>query len=220
MKTRSSQNWQTRSGTWDSLNTQFIDFEGDYPVLSSIYHTKIPLNSVKICNNYKEIAEGCLVSMFVDDYMLERFWNNPLKYVDYYKKAGYVMTPDFSLLIGMPKPVQAWNVYRNRLVGYIWEQSGLKVIPTISWSDLYSLSYCFEGVPESSTVAVSNTGCRNEADKIYFNIGYNKMIEQIKPECIIFQCSDKYRAEYEAENVVFIDGFWSERNRKKKLIAA
>ena len=213
MRQRSSDRWKTKSGGWDSLNTELIDFDEDYPVLSSI--TQVSNYQVVMCNNYKDINHKSLVSSFVDDYILERYWNHPLKYVNYYKNAKYIMSPDFSLFIGMPKPMQMWNVYRNRLVGYVWQNAGLNVIPAVSWSDNASFDFCFKGVGVGSVVAVSNVGCRNEEHKKYFDTGFEKMKEDIKPKTIIFQCGKKYKDLYEGENIIFVDSFWD--NKRKQL---
>jgi hypothetical protein len=213
MKQRSSDNWKTKSGGWDALNTELIDFYLDYPVLSSIL--QVVDVQVVMCNNYKYITEQSLISTFVDDYILERFWNNPKKYIEYFKEAKYVMSPDYSLLLGMPKPMQMWNIYRNRLVGYIWQSAGINVIPTISWSDQSSFEYCFKGVEIGSVVAVSNIGCTNEDYKIFFDEGFNEMINIIKPEKILFQCNKKYKEHYKDERIIFIDSFWD--NKRKQL---
>lgn len=214
MKQRSSHNWKTKSGTWDSLNIHFLNFEGDYPFLSSIFD----INSFNIvtCNNYKKINENTLVSMFVDDYILERFWNNPLKYIKYFSKCKYVMSPDFSLLIGMPIPMQMWNVYRNRLVGHAWQSAGLKVIPTVSWSNMDSFDFCFQGIEYGSTVAISNIGCRNVEQKKYFDDGFYEMVRVINPMKIIFQCNNKFKEQYESENILFIDSFFDLKRKKAK----
>lgn len=216
MNTRSSRNWQSKAGTWDSLNVEYVDFSGSYPCLSSITYP-VSFNSVAICNDYRSVTNNSLISMFVDDYILERFWNNPLKYVNYYKNAAYVMSPDFSLLLGMPEPVQRWNVYRSRLVGYVWQKAGLSVIPTVSWTDNNSFEYCFEGIERGSNVAVSNIGCRNDEQKAYFDAGLQELKSVIEPNTIIMQCTERLKPLYNAENVVFIDSYWQERNRVKKL---
>jgi hypothetical protein len=206
MKTRSSNNWKSKSGGWDSLNIELIDFYNDYPNLSSI--ELLTYFETVICNNYKNINDQSLVSTFVDDYILERFWNNPSKYIGVFNRAKYVMSPDYSLLIGMPKPMQMWNVYRNRLVGHVWQKAGINVIPTISWSDSSSFDYCFDGVSYGSVVAISNIGCRNDDNLRYFNNGYNMMIKKINPKQIVFQCSKKYRKEYSDDKTIFVDSFW------------
>ena len=70
MKQRSSHNWQTNSGGWDSLNTELINFTEDYPILSNIIN--VIDYQIVMCNNYKSLNSKSLVSMFVDDYILER----------------------------------------------------------------------------------------------------------------------------------------------------
>ena len=206
MNERSFHNWQTKGGVYDALNLSYVNFNDDYPVLSSIFN--IDSFDVVICNNYKKIMSDSLISTFVDDNILERYWNNPIKYVSIFNKAKYVLSPDFSLFIGMARPMQQWNVYRNRLVGYIWQSESIKVIPTISWSDKSSFDFCFKGVEKGSIVAVSNIGCRNEVQKDYFDNGFNEMIRQINPSKIIFQCNNKYRESYRLPEVIFINSFW------------
>lgn len=213
MKLRSSDNWKAKSGGWDSLNINTIDFHQDYPVLSSILDD-IDIQLV-MCNDYRKINQNSVVSTFIDDYILERYWNNPIKYINYFNKAKYVMSPDFSLLIGMPKPMQQWNVYRNRLVGYVWQNAGINVIPTISWSNRSSFDFCFEGVSVGSCVAVSNIGCRNEENKYHFDLGFKMMKEILIPKNILFQCNNKYRDQYKDDNIIFLDSFWD--NKRKQL---
>lgn len=211
MEQRSSNNWKSKPGGWDTLHTEHVDFDTDYPTLSSIVEsTDFKLS---MCNDYKSIDTNSLVSMFVDDYILERYWNNPEKYIEYYKKARYVMSPDFSLLIGMPEPMLRWNVYRNRLVGYIWQSNGLNVIPTVGWADAESFEYCFSGVKKYSAVAISNTGCINEVSKKCFDEGLSRMIDTIKPRSIIFQCNKKYKSTYKDTEFIFIDSFWDAKRK-------
>ena len=111
--------------------------------------------------------------------------------------------------------MQEWNVYRNRLVGYVWQCEGIKVIPTISWSDKSSFQFCFNGIEKNSVVAISNTGCRNDEQKKYFDEGFGEMIKRIEPRKIIFQCNKKYRSFYNDENIIFIESFWD--NKRKQL---
>lgn len=215
MKQRSSDNWKAKPGGWDCLNTELIDFEQDYPILSSIFK-HVHFQSVVNCNNYKSINENSLISFFVDDYILERFWNNPVKYIYVFRNAKYVMSPDFSLLIGMPKPMQMWNIYRNRLIGNVWQNAGIKVIPTITWSDKKSFEYCFEGVEKGSVVAVSNIGCRNEENKYYFDAGFNEMIKRIHPSTILFQCNKKHKEQYKDERIIFLSSMWDNKRENTK----
>lgn len=215
MRLRSSHNWFSKSGVWDYLNLDLIEFEGDYPFINCEIKEFEKFNTV-VCNDYKNIKDDSFVSMFVEDYILERFWNNPRKYVNIFGNAKYVMSPDYSILLNMPKPAQIWNVYRNRFVGDYWQRRGLKVIPTISWADENSYEFCFEGVKKYSAVAVSNIGCRNETHKCFFDNGFYTMIKIIQPETIFFQCNKKFKDFYKESNIIFIDSFWDSK-RKAKL---
>lgn len=215
MKQRSSHNWKTKSGGWDSLNTTLINFSENYPVLSSIL--EVVDFQLIVCNNYKAITDKSLVSMFVDDYILERYWNNPTKYISYFEKTKYIMSPDFSIYVDMPQPMQMWNIYRSRLVGYIWQSAGLNVIPTISWGGVNTFEFCFEGVKYGSVVAVSNIGCRNEEHKKFFDSGFIEMIKVINPKQILFLCNKKYRKDYIQENIIFLDSFWDLKRKQNKI---
>jgi hypothetical protein len=211
MNQRRSNTWESKGGGWELLNNRFAKFDSDYPILSSL----LDIHNFRtvVCNNYSQIDESSLVSSFIHDYILERYWNNPDKYIEYFKKAKYVMSPDFSLLVGMPKPAQIWNVYRNRLVGYVWQEAGINVIPTVSWAGESSFEFCFEGVGTGSSVAISNIGCRNEEQKAFFDKGFEKMKEIIQPKVIVFQCNNKYKEFYTDKNIIFIESFWDEKRK-------
>lgn len=215
MKQRSSHNWKTKSGGWDTLNTALINFTEDYPILSSMLY--VFDYQLVVCNNYKSITSKSMVSMFVDDYILERYWNDPTKYINYFKNVKYLMSPDFTIYVDMPQPMQMWNVYRNRLVGYVWQSAGINVIPTISWGDVNTFDFCFEGVEYGSIVAISNIGCRNEEHKRYFDNGFVEMQKRINPKQIVFLCNKKYKKDYHQENIVFIDSFWDLKRKQNKI---
>ena len=63
---------------------------------------------------------------------------------------------------------------------------GIKVIPSISWSDESSYKYAFLGVPKGSIVAVGTVGVLNSEDaKRLFMQGFKEMIKQIEPKRIL-----------------------------------
>jgi hypothetical protein len=211
METRTSHKW---SKSADRLNLQFLDFNEDYPNIGEKFFLP-PLDTVN-CNDYKAFSENSLISTFVDDYILERYWNNPVKYSKIMKKAGvgYAMSPDFTVLVGMPEPIIAYQIYKNRLVGYVWKKKGIKIIPTISWGDKKSFAYSIKGITFGSIIAVSNIGCRNEEQKRFFDAGYNYVMEHIQPEKVIFMSNNKYRASYESDKTIFIQSHF-EKKRKQ-----
>jgi len=105
------------------------------------------------------------IHCFLDDYQIQRLWNNPDLYTAAIKRQGYggIFTPDFSLYMDMPLALQIHNTYRNRWVGAYMQQHGVSVIPTVSWSGPASFEFCFTGVEKGATVAIpdlrAKTGC-------------------------------------------------------------
>jgi hypothetical protein len=94
-----------------------------------------------------------------------------------------VMTPDFSLYVNQPASFQFFNTFRSRWCGWYWQQHGLTVIPTVSWSDAYSFEYCYDGLPLHAVLAVSTVGCMDS--KPGFMAGFTHMIKRLKPEVVI-----------------------------------
>lgn len=106
------------------------------------------------------------------------------------------------------------NTYRTRFVGAYWQYCGFNVIPTASWGDLASFSYCFEGLPVNSVIAVSGMG--NRKSDFAFNrwcYGLRRLEEAVTPITIIV-----YDEEVEVQGlctpIKFIPCFINERLRK------
>ena len=127
------------------------------------------------------------IHFFIDDYQFIRLWGNPKVYVDLFKKFKCIFSPDFSMYTDFPVAMQIYNHYRKHWLGAYYQQQGIKVIPTICWSDIKSFEWCFDGEPTHSTIAVSSVGTqKNKQSKLAFIEGYEKMLEKLEPEKIIF----------------------------------
>lgn len=134
----------------------------------------------------RSTATGKLVHFFVDDYRFEAVWNRPEDHLARLRSHDAVCTPDFSLYSDMPYPVQQWNVYRSRALGYWWQQQGLTVIPTLQWSTPMSYGFAFQGLPQHSTVAVSTIGCRhNDETMELWRAGMSYALETLHPARVI-----------------------------------
>lgn len=123
---------------------------------------------------------------FIDDYRFERVWRSPERYLNVLKKFAGALTPDFSLYTDMPMPMQRWNVYRSRAIGYYWQLSGVNVIPTVEWSTHESYEFCFKGIPQNSTIAVSTVGVmkRKETRELWCD-GMTEAIKQLNPSLVV-----------------------------------
>ena len=123
---------------------------------------------------------------FLDDYRFERCWRNPDSQIEELKKYDGVLSPDFSMYTNYPQAMQIWQVYRNRWCACYWQSLGIKVIPTISWSDKESFKYCFLGIQKGSTVAIGTVGILNdEYAKTLFMQGFKEMLKQLEPKEIL-----------------------------------
>ena len=123
------------------------------------------------------------VHFFLDDYRFESIYKNPNDKIERLKKFNAVMSPDFSMFTEMPVSLQLYNCFRNRWVGAYLQSKGIKVIPTVRWGSLESFNFCFDGIEQGCTVAVSTLGIKNE--KSHFMLGYNEMRRRIRPKKII-----------------------------------
>jgi Domain of unknown function (DUF4417) len=136
-------------------------------------------------------VEGGAVHFFLDDERFEPVWRTPEKGLSYVRGVGSALTPDFSLYPGMPLALQLFNVYRNRWCGAFWQSRGVRVIPTVGWSDERSYPFCFLGVEKGSTVAVSTVGLgrgprgASEGESALFAAGYREMLGRLRPRLVL-----------------------------------
>lgn len=110
------------------------------------------------------------ISFFIDDYRFrDQLWCN-LEYTTFsISHFDYFFTPDFSLWRNLPTEFYNFqNIYRTRFVGLFWQLRGFNVIPTYSFGGLSSFSYCLEGLPSNSIIAVC--GLSNRKDQQAYNI--------------------------------------------------
>lgn len=123
----------------------------------------------------------CVCHFFIDDMAFERVWNNCDKYIDILRNFKYVCTPDFSFYSDMPKSMQIWQTYRNRALGHYLTENNISVIPTVGWGFEDSFEWCFDGLPQNSTLAVSTNGCFSKIGKECYKRGFEEMCKQLNP---------------------------------------
>lgn len=203
-----------RMNTVNAYNLQLYDSEN----VSGFYQMPIIENDNVIPTdligfNYMMTSENKNVGIhcFVDDYQFERLWNSPDKYLDKLSEYEVILSPDFSLYLDMPMAMKVWNVYRSRLLGQYWQSNGIKVIPTISWAEKETFTFCFDGIPKGSIVAVSTIGVKKQTEA--FNIwqeGMKAMIEKIEPRTILVY-GGKLDFDYGKIKVIYFENKVTER---------
>lgn len=148
--------------------------------------------------------ENVGVHFYIDDYRFERLWNNPRQYLEMLRKFKYVLSPDFSMFTDFPKAMNIYNHYRKHWLASYFQSEGIKIIPTICWSDEESFKWCFDGEPLNSVVSVSSIGAAQSKESInLFLKGYEAMLEKLAPKQVLYfgKCllEDQYTS-----NVVFL----------------
>lgn len=73
------------------------------------------------CKDYNQV-----VHFFEDDYLIERFWNNPRRYVDKLSKFEGVIGLDYSVCWDFPVALKNFNYYRNNTCTY-WMQKVMQI---------------------------------------------------------------------------------------------
>lgn len=177
--------------SYENLQRVIFDGVGHYgiPAIMPIHIDKDDV-PIFIGFNYAKSSKNPAnrgLHFFVDDYQFLRCWTNPDEYLPLLEQFKYVTSPDFSTYTDYPKVMQIYNHYRKHWLGAYWQAHGIKVIPTISWSDESSFEWCFDGEPVGATVAISSVGTqRSKEGRELFMRGYNKMMERLRPETILF----------------------------------
>lgn len=160
---------------------------GDFQMPILKREKRFPEKVIDFCDAMRYDRFDCHVHFYLDDGKFERLWRNPERYRERMKLFRGVLTPDFSLYADMPITMQMWNVFRARLLGQMFQNAGINVIPAVSWSDRRSFSFCFDGLPMHGIVSVSSVGvCRNKIFLRRFTAGLKTMIEKIEPAGIVF----------------------------------
>lgn len=147
----------------------------------------VGFNYARTCRS----KDGACCHFFLDDYQFERCWNRPLAQIDALRGFDCVLTPDFSLYLDMPMPMQRWNVYRSRAVGLIWAREGLPVVPTLSWSVPESYGFCFDGLEPGGTYAVSTVGVKEDERALaIWRDGMAEALRRLEPSRVLVYGGD------------------------------
>lgn len=157
------------------------------PMLKPDSFTDIDWETIKF-TSFSNIAnckdkENTIVLMFHYDKVLNRMWNDPLKYVDKFSSFNAIATPDFSSYTNMAPAEIIHNTFKNRWLGCFYQSRGIRVIPTVTWADKRTYDVCFSGLPHQIPVVISTYGCLNTQKE--FLAGFNEMKKRIKPSLII-----------------------------------
>jgi len=185
---------------WNAFLVAVAHYAGlfEFPVIQPNYSIPNRLISFSKAINSKDYNQW--VHFFEDDYLFERLWRNPERYLEILKRFNGIILPDWSLYRDMPFVMQLWNIYRSRAIGFWLQLNGVSVIVNIRYADRRTYKYCCDGVPRHCVIAVGTHGTiKNREDRKYFTEGLNYVIRILEPIVIVVYGSapddifDKYR---------------------------
>ena len=154
------------------------------PVIEPVQHIPEDLIGFNYALTASDKTAG--IHFYVDDYQFERVWNQPEFYLDKLSEFDCMLTPDFSLYTEMPIAMKIWNTYRSRLIGQMAQRRGITVIPTVSWCEAETFSFCFDGLPKKSVLSISTIGVKNEDYNFgLWKAGVDEMIRRLKPKTLL-----------------------------------
>ncbi len=152
---------------------------------------------------------------FLDDYRFrDAVWCNLEQTTISISRFDYYYTPDLSLWRDTPTDFyNRQNVFRTRFVGAYWQKCGFNVIPTASWGDLSSFTYCFEGLPKYSVIAVSGMGNRRSEDAFNRWCYGLKRLEEAKVPILIIVYGEEVEVQGLHTPLKFVPCFIQEKLR-------
>lgn len=169
---------------FEAKDMKFTETNG-FPILSG-YNGKFDYEYIPFTQRRKYNGENQAVHFFLHDSKFRIVWRK-LDQVTYQLQDYQLLsTPDYSLGVDIPDFVNKEQIYKSRFVGAYWQIRGYQVLPTASWGNANSFSYCFEGLPENSIIAVCGVGHhKSKAHLILWQAALKELEMQKHPTLII-----------------------------------
>ena len=214
----------TRSGCRDVFNSFLVSnatYSGlfEFPRIESSNDipTRVIAFSKSIsCKDYDQ-----WVHFYEDDYLFERIWRNPHKYLQILMKYKGVILPDFSLYRDMPLSMQIWNIYRSRAIGNWFQKNGIKVIPNIRFGDRRTFRICCDGIEKHCVIAIGSHGnIKNIEDRSIFLKGLDVIICILEPSVVVVYGStpNKYFDKYKKAGIRIVQFDSNYANSHKEVV--
>ena len=165
---------------------RFAEYAGlfEFPVIKTTQ--SIPNRLISFSKALSSTDYDQWVHFYEDDYLFERLWNNPQKYLEKLSRFNGVILPDFSLYRDMPFVMQLWNIYRSRAIGCWLQNNGVTVIPNIRYGDRRTFRICCDGIGSGGVIAIGTHGTiKNKEDKRIFTEGLSSVVKIVSPSVII-----------------------------------
>lgn len=151
---------------------------------------------------------------FIDDPEFSHLWNNADRYIPILQRSAGLIGTDFSLFPEMLPGQRIWNCTRNRAMVYYFSTHGIPTIPVASWCTPDDFSWCFDGLPEESSIAISTNGClTNEYSRNTLALGVEELERRKHPSHIIC-CGHSIPELEKFGNIIYYPNFSMRRKER------
>jgi hypothetical protein len=139
---------------------------------------------------FRKLKNPSMTNQFIHFYTSDKnfigVYNNPQKYLAWFKRFSGIIGFDFSNYTEFPLYKQVENIGKNRELSYWFAKQEIPVIPNVRWGLRETYDWCFDGLPMNSTLAVSTLGCSGDVEgKRLFEEGFLEMMKRLVPKTVI-----------------------------------
>lgn len=130
-----------------------------------------------------------LLAFYVEDYRFQGWAEKPVAYISKMLNAGIrlAITPNFSLWGDEPTWRHLQSTAQARHVGRYMQESGIRIIPDVAWSNETSFPFCLFGIPRGAP-AVSIQLQTSIKDAIGWKVkvlGLKAMMRELQPRSLL-----------------------------------
>ncbi|MDD5215336.1 MAG: DUF4417 domain-containing protein [Methylococcales bacterium] len=129
-----------------------------YPPISNKLTRRVKIPREFWCWNNSHNTQTLPKHCYVADWRLEAIWRNELYSLHHVAAPKISIAPDFSVHLDDPVTQAIYQVFRSRCVARFWQENGVFVIPTISWSRPEINEFLFRGLEHCEIVAIRTAG--------------------------------------------------------------
>lgn len=206
-----------------SFMLENTDYEGKLQIPIINGNDLVPNKLMPFSKMRKATEFDGWIHFFEHDYVIDRIWKYPKRYLPLLKNFEGVITPDFSLYRDMPLVMQFYNIFRSRTIGNWLEKNGVNVIVNIRYSDERTYKVACQGVKKNSIIALGTHGAMKEKeDREYIEKGFKYILENLRPKVIVIygtvsEFMKKLCENYNVKLIIFQSEIGKKHLRKKEV---
>lgn len=198
-----------------SEGAEFVGKEGFIKIIPT---QATPKNVISFSEwRAKHYPEGYWVDHFIDDYQFECVYNNCEKYLSYYQRAEGVIGTDFSACRNMSSHIRKHNVGRNREIDHYLQSHGVNIIPVASYAYYDDFSWCLDGLPHNSSIAISTNGSmKNFVSHEMFISGAIELQRRLSPTHLIISGGPVPELDKRFDNIIYYQNYSQRLNARRQ----